>query len=181
MYRAKHTKMPNYVRRHVPGGTYFLTIVTHVRVRWLDDPRAVAAMKSAAIAVQEKWPFTLNAWVAIPDHLHFLITLPENDSDYSVRVQRFKGIVSKECKNWVEPLLPVKSRFGPVLYESRHRKHERHVWHRRFWEHTIRNQKDFDAHWHYIRWNPVKHGLCKNPEDWRLSSAWGGKDLLGGS
>jgi putative transposase len=33
------------------------------------------------------------------------------------------------------------------------------LWQRRYWEHTIRDDEDFERHVDYIHFNPVKHGL----------------------
>jgi len=41
---------------------------------------------------------------------------------------------------------------------------------RRFWEHTIRDQKDYDNHLNYIHYNPVKHGYVQSAADWPYSS-----------
>jgi putative transposase len=35
---------------------------------------------------------------------------------------------------------------------------------------VIRDERDFETHVDYIHWNPVKHGLVKNPEEWERSS-----------
>ena len=44
------------------------------------------------------------------------------------------------------------------------------VWQRRFWEHTIEEEFDFERHVDYIHYNPVKHCLVARPGDWRFSS-----------
>jgi putative transposase len=44
------------------------------------------------------------------------------------------------------------------------------LWQRRFWEHTIRDESDFERHADYIHVNPVKHGLVSRVTDWRYSS-----------
>ena len=44
------------------------------------------------------------------------------------------------------------------------------LWQRRFWEHTIRDEKDFERHVDYIHFNPVKHGLVERVRDWPYSS-----------
>jgi len=46
----------------------------------------------------------------------------------------------------------------------------RGVWQRRFWEHTIRDEEDLEAHFDYIHYNPVKHGLVQRPHEWPWSS-----------
>ena len=43
-------------------------------------------------------------------------------------------------------------------------------WQRRFWEHQIRDEKDFKAHVDYIHYNPVKHKLVNSPKDWPYST-----------
>ncbi len=50
------------------------------------------------------------------------------------------------------------------------RKDEAPVWQRRFWEHHIRDERDYRAHIRYCWMNPVKHGLVEDPEDWPYSS-----------
>ena len=47
---------------------------------------------------------------------------------------------------------------------------ERGIWQRRYWEHTIRDDRDFAAHMDYPHFNPVKHGLVGHPADWPYSS-----------
>jgi putative transposase len=44
------------------------------------------------------------------------------------------------------------------------------VWQTRFWEHTIRDARDFAMHLDYIHSNPVKHGMVEWPRDWEWSS-----------
>src|SRR2546423_965731 len=52
---------------------------------------------------------------------------------------------------------------------QRHRNGEYALWQRRFWEHTIRNEKDFERHVDYVHFNPVKHRLVKAAELFGLS------------
>lgn len=44
------------------------------------------------------------------------------------------------------------------------------LWQKRFWDHVIRDDRDFENHLHYIHYNPVKHGYVKDPRDWKDSS-----------
>jgi len=43
-------------------------------------------------------------------------------------------------------------------------------WQKRFWDHVIRDDRDFENHLHYIHFNPVKHGYVTDPRDWKDSS-----------
>ncbi|PZV06762.1 MAG: hypothetical protein DCF32_09050 [Leptolyngbya sp.] len=54
--------------------------------------------------------------------------------------------------------------------DSRVRKGEQAVWQRRFWEHQIRDERDFAQHVDYIHYNPVSHGLVEAPKDWQYSN-----------
>jgi putative transposase len=53
---------------------------------------------------------------------------------------------------------------------SKTRKGERGIWQRRFWEHCIRDEADFETHVDYCHWNPVKHGLVGQAIDWPYST-----------
>jgi putative transposase len=65
----------------------------------------------------------------------------------------------------------------------------RGIWQKRFWEHTIRDERDYNAHMDYVHFNPVKHGLVARPAEWPYSTfykcvalglydaAWGTPDL----
>ena len=105
-------------------------------------------------------PFHRRAMVVLPDHLHTIWTLPDGDSDYSMRWNQVKGLFSRNYTNPVSKSLPV----------SRMKRRERDVWQRRFWEHTLMDQEDFNRHCDYIHYNPVRHGLAKSPAEWEKSS-----------
>jgi hypothetical protein len=49
-------------------------------------------------------------------------------------------------------------------------KGERGIWPRRFWEHVIRDELDYERHIDYIHYNPVKHGHVAKVVDWPYSS-----------
>ena len=59
-------------------------------------------------------------------------------------------------------------------------KREKGIWQRRFWEHQIRDETDFERHVDYVHYNPVKHGLVGRVADWPHSSfhAYVAKGLL---
>ncbi|MBL3535823.1 MAG: transposase, partial [gamma proteobacterium endosymbiont of Lamellibrachia anaximandri] len=59
---------------------------------------------------------------------------------------------------------------GESLSESRIKRGERGIWQRRYWEHLIRDDQDYQRHVDYIHWNPVKHGWAKQVKDWPYSS-----------
>ena len=57
-------------------------------------------------------------------------------------------------------------------YMTARRKQKRQgtLWQNRYWEHQIRDERDFARHVDYIHWNPAKHGYVKYVADWPYSS-----------
>jgi len=56
------------------------------------------------------------------------------------------------------------------LSESKKKKRESNIWQRRYYEHTIRDEKDFNLHLDYIHYNPVKHHYVQSAKEWKYSS-----------
>jgi len=139
-----------YRRMYVPGATYFFTVVTHQRRPVFADPARVALLRDVMRREMAARPFAIDAMVVLPDHLHAIWILPEDDADFSVRWRR------------------IKSEFSRGLATAGGR--ARPVWQPRFWEHVIRNDQDHAAHRDYIHINPVKHGLVSAAADWPHSS-----------
>jgi putative transposase len=82
----------------------------------------------------------------LPDHVHAIWTLPPGDADLASRWSQIKSGFSREV-----PVTPPRSR-------SQVRRRETGIWQRRFWEHAIRDDTDFERYVDYIHFNPVKHG-----------------------
>jgi putative transposase len=149
--------MPNYRRHRVPGGTYFFTVTLLDRQSRLLVER-VDVLRQAVRQTRARRPFHIDAWVVLPEHMHCLWTLPEGDANFSARWQDIKKTFSKAL-----PMIEDRS-------EVRVRRGERAIWQRRFWEHTIRDDRDYAIHMDYVHFNPVKHGLVKVVADWPFSS-----------
>ncbi len=154
--------MPNYRRPNISGGTYFITQVTYQRETWLCSEVARKALREAIERVREKYPFSIDAFVLLPEHFHCLWTLPPHDRDFSMRLRLIKTYVTK---HYGQELV-----INREISLSRQKRRESNLWQRRFWEHLIRDERDFALHCDYIHYNPVRHGLCTNPQDWKFSS-----------
>lgn len=148
--------MVRYRRNFVPGGCYFFTVT-------LDDRKSsalvdhVKTLRDAFRVTRTERPFAIDAIVILPDHLHVIMTLPENDADFPGRWKRIKSIFTHRLAASGVPI-------------SRNHRGEFALWQRRFWEHTVRNETDFERCADYIHFNPVKHGLAASPADWPYSS-----------
>lgn len=154
--------MPEYRRRRVPGGTYFFTVVTTRRASFLCDPSARVLLRNCLRKTRENHPFTIDAIVLLPDHLHTIWTLPPGDCDYSLRWSSVKGNFTRR---WLRA-----DGAERAIRSGRRSERRREVWQPRFMEHTIRDDEDRIAHFDYLHYNPVKHGLVRCPRDWPHSS-----------
>ncbi len=149
-----------YRRAKTPGATYFFTVVTFGRRRILCQPDNVELLRAAFKTVKSRHPFIIDAIVVLPDHLHCLWTMPSGDNDYPMRWNAIKIHFTRYCA--AEYKIPASA--------ARKRKREHAIWQRRYWEHEIRDDLDFERHCDYIHWNPVKHGLVIHARDWPYSS-----------
>ncbi len=143
--------MSQYHRAISPGGTFFFTLVTHQRKNIFENEYNVQILRDAIKKIKATRPFNIDAMVVLPDHIHCIWKLPEDDFDFSGRWREIKKSVTKSISH--HNGYPVKT-----------------IWQRRFWEHLITDDKDWRTHMDYIHYNPVKHGYVKSPIDWPWSS-----------
>lgn len=154
--------MSNFRRARTSGGTFFFTVVTYQRQRFLTKEPIRAILRKTIEITRTEYPFIINAWVLLPDHLHCIWTLPDSDHDYSKRWGIIKARFSKHVKTLIHPQQTGSS--------SRFKHRETSIWQRRFWEHQICNEEDYRNHMDYIHYNPVKHGLVSNVSGWPYST-----------
>ncbi|VIO70981.1 REP-associated tyrosine transposase [Bradyrhizobium ivorense] len=154
--------MPNYRRASIPGGCWFFTVnLLDRRQTLLVDH--IAALREAIIATRRDYPFVIDAFVVLPDHLH---AMPPGDSDFSTRWRLIKSRFVKT--------LPRRETLDSV----RIARNERGIWQRRFWEHLIRDEADYARHVEYCYINPLKHRYVARVSDWPHSSFH--RDVRGG-
>ncbi len=148
--------MVRYRRNFVPGGTYFFTVtLADRRSRALVEH--IGALRAAFRATRRERPFAIDAIVILPEHLHAVMTLPPGDADFSGRWRRIKGLFTRSL-----------AAAGAAFPGDRTGEYA--LWQGRFWEHTIRDERDFARHVDYIHINPLKHGLVTRVVDWPYSS-----------
>ena len=153
--------MRRYIRANAPGATYFFTLtLQHRGARFLVSH--IADLRATVTQVKQRHPFRIDAMVVLPDHLHALWTLPPDDSDFSTRWMLIKQGFTKRLHS--------AQALGATAGQARGEHGERSLWQRRFWEHQIRDARDFANHVDYIHFNPVKHGLAQKAADWPHSS-----------
>lgn len=154
--------MPNYRRAYVPGGTFFFTVVTCRRHPLFADEMARQLLGNVLRECQKEWPFEINAIVLLHDHLHAIWTMPRGDTRYSAR---WSWIKKEFTSRWLK-----QGGREQAISKSQRDENRRGIWQRRFWEHTLEDEDDFERHFDYIHFNPVKHGYVNCPHEWEWSS-----------
>lgn len=149
--------MSQYIRRYVPGGTYFFTVRLQDQRSDLLTAR-IGLLRDAVRLCRKQSPFRIDAAVILPAELHMIWTLPAGDADFSGRWRMIKSTFSRH--------LPVPDNLTAV----QKRRGEKGIWQRRFWEHVIRDEGDFALHLHLITTAPVRAGLVRRATDWPYAS-----------
>ena len=150
-----------YRRLRIAGASYFFTVVTYKRRPLFSEAAAVKLLQAAVEGVRAKRPFELEAQVVMPDHLHAIWALPDDDIDYPTRWRLIKEAFTRTY---------IATHSPPPRDAGRQHRGEQAVWQGRYWEHLIRDDEDFSAHVEYIHLNPVKHGFASAPSDWPHST-----------
>jgi putative transposase len=144
--------MTDIRRYYLPNSIVFITSVTKNRIKIFSSKENIDLYWDVMRKLMLLNPFELMAYVLLPDHFHWMIKLPQENPNFSKILLSFKGNFTHQYKKTHNVSVPLT------------------IWQRRFWDHIIRDEKDLMRHLDYIHWNPVKHGLVKEPEQWSQSS-----------
>lgn len=115
-------------RAQVPSGCFFFTVVTHHRQHLFAERANVDRLREGFRRTMAKRPFRIDAIVVLPKHVHSVWRLPEGDANFSLRWRLIKHHVAAG------------------LGAPANARGEKLVWQRRFWEHTIRDERDWRNH-----------------------------------
>jgi len=146
--------MSHYLR--AKGAVFFFTVTLADRSSSLLVDQ-MDRLRQAYRMVQERRPFETVAICVLPEHLHVIWALPENDLDFSMRWSLIKSHFSRGINSQPRS-------------KSKISKREKGIWQRRYWEHVIRDEADLERHVDYIHFNPVKHGYVTRAIDWPYCS-----------
>ncbi len=151
--------MANYTRIFLDGYSYFITVVTHQRNPILIEK--LALLRTAFRESRTKYDYRIDAIVILPDHFHMIIS-PQNATEYPKIISSIKRYFSRYC----DP----KYYAGLEQSVSRENRGIKPIWQKRFYEHTIRNDKVLQEKLKYMYKNPVKHEYTDDPRKWQYSS-----------
>jgi len=128
----------NFRRYYIPGSAIFITQVVEARQPVFQDNKLIELLRATLRNVKEIHPFTMLGYVFRHDHFHMIIQ-PTGEGNFSDIMHSLKPHFTKEYKKIIG------------LSSSQPMK----LWQKRFWDHVIRDDKDFENHLHYIHYNPV--------------------------
>lgn len=118
---------------------YFLTICTAKRVRVLANDAVFGRAQSFCEDSMERYGVFVDCLVLMPDHVHLIITLSQNTAiTLGIWVKAFKSVVASRGFKWQPG----------------------------FFDHVLRSDESRAEKWDYIRMNPVRAGLVKQPDNW---------------
>ena len=149
--------MSRYRRSLAAGATFFFTVnLANRSSRLLFEE--IDRLRRAFDITRSRRPFLTLAYCVLPDHMHTVWEMPENDADFGLRWRVIKRL-------FTSGLAPASTRSTSKIV-----KREKGIWQRRFWEHQIRDDADLQHHVDYVHFNPVKHGHAKVACEWPYSS-----------
>ena len=152
--RSRHDSLRlsgfDYAARRV----YFVTIVVSQRRNLFLDRNLADGVINCLLELRLKIGFNLYVYCLMPDHFHALIGIGESNKSLAEICGAFKSLSTR------------------VYWQG----YEGRLWQRQFFDHIIRNEKEFFETSEYIRRNPVRKGLVKTAEEWPCSGSvdeWG--------
>ena len=148
----------NIRRYYVPNAIVFITQVVARRQPIFQSEQHLNLLLATIREAKERYPFRMLAYVFLPDHFHLLIR-PAAPVTHTQIMHSIKPNFTKAYKQSI-------GINGSMIF-----------WQKRYWDHVIRDERDFTTRMDYIHMNPVRHGLVRRPEEWPHSSflVWQGR------
>lgn len=131
----------NHLRKgrvSIAGQVYLVTAVTHSRRRVFDDFTSARLLVGELRRLEEEGAALTLAFVVMPDHLHWLMTLT-GSLTLADCVQRLKGRSARQIKS--------------------HARLRGKVWQAAYHDHALRREEDIKDVARYIVTNPRRAGL----------------------
>ena len=144
----KHLKRLRRIHSGISPVIYLVTVCTHERKRLLscDDVAASVIQTLEGTAKLKGW--LVGRYVVMPDHVHFFCSPAAQKHGLSDFVRDFKSLST--------------NRYWEMGFTGK-------LWQTEFFDHLLRTGESYIDKWEYVRHNPVRHGLCESPEEWKYA------------
>ena len=143
--KRKHLKRLEKVHAKLKAEVYFITVCTHNRKKILARDDIYDVLVNALRQKAKETGWRVGRYVIMPDHVHFFCTLTSPNSILSEFIGQWKGFCTQKFRE-----VGIK---GPF-------------WQKEFFDHLLRSDESYKNKWEYVRHNPVRHRLCKSPDEW---------------
>ncbi len=162
----KPQRKPNRIEDYdySQAGAYFITVCTKDRKKILSKivgtpvpgcPQMVELLPYGRIAdkyIRQMDAFydhlSVDQYVIMPDHIHLLITIYEQDGHPGT------GVPTRTSET---------ARFVGTFKRFCNKEYGENIWQGRYYDHVIRNQQDYNEIWEYIANNPLKWRMMNDP------------------
>ena len=153
----KPNRLPDY--DYSQNSAYFITVCTHNRKHILSTvgtplpgcpqeaeihllPHGIIAEKYIKQIDSFYNYLSVDKYVIMPDHIHFLIRIKETGGHPGTGVPT--------------PRTSIVARFVGTFKRFCNKEYGENIWQSRYYDHVIRNPQDYDEVWEYIENNPRK-------------------------
>jgi putative transposase len=151
-------------RLYGQGHLHFITFSRYRRCRLKSVPAGDIFVQELA-RVREGRRFLLVGYVVMPEHVHLLMSEPEQGTPSTV-LQKLKLRVSRRMRRRRKPFCAAQLRL-PLGDEGTPL---RAFWQARFYDFNVYTHGKKNEKLHYMHANPVIRGLVQHPKDWPWSS-----------
>jgi putative transposase len=148
--KLRRKKIRLEASRYVGQNSYFITFCCAGRRPVFAKPTAAEWLVAQFRKISLEHRFGAYAYCVMPDHFHALVTGLDLSSGLAAFVRDFKQRTSH-------------------VYESRT---GRLLWQTRFYDRILRSGESSDAVAGYIWMNPVRKGLCAEPQEYPHSGSF---------
>lgn len=169
LLKRKQTRLDNY--DYGQEGAYFITICTQNRKRILSniivgtgvlDCPKIELLNHGRIAdryINQLNDFydniSVDKYVIMPDHIHFILSVKNGQSGTPVPTDKTKKINNKNS---------TVSKFVSTFKRFCNKEYGENIWQQRYYDHIIRNQKDYNEIFEYIENNARKWKMTKETQ-----------------
>ena len=155
--------MPLHPTRYYGSGDlHFITCSCYRRQPWLGTARRRDLFLTVLEQVRRRYQFVVVGYVVMPEHIHLLISEPQERTPSTVMQALKLGFARRVLGQMRRRRNPAQA----TLFE----KNPHHVWQKRFYDFNVWSARKRVEKLRYMHRNPVKRGLVESPELWRWSS-----------
>jgi len=163
---------------NLPGSAHFVTTNAHLNMPIFSDPFCATTVLKELAFYRVEYGFKVAGYVVMPEHFHCILWWDETAKRELTIGKIMQGIKGSSSRRIIDQYISTgrQEQLLPPTRKHSDRPHRRNprakVWQDDYYDFNIRTEKKLYEKLNYIHYNPVRAGLCENPEDYPYSSAW---------